>query len=375
VGFGLRSARRLAAAALVFAVGLAGCARGPLHDALNPRFISGSDAADRIEVDIGALIVAHHPGVTVGRARCPFLINVSGDIVGRCTLPVAGQAFRIDVRPAAIALQERGAPEPVVSREVSVVPRDVLLIRNDVEREVADQLEDTYPVRFTVRCPGPAMRIAADPIALRCSLAYGRWKGGFARVQIAGGDISVTQGPKNVATLEQIFSRRGTVRGTDTEVVDGLRMQRYIYAIAGDRVHAALTRRGLIHAAHCPAWIAFKGRGFSACTVVIGTHIIRYSITYTRAGGLDIGTSSFVEVVPDLRELSERYYARVLPLIDADAAKIGARVHSDCGRDIVAVVQDDETIPCQAHIGKETLPFHIDVGDDGHEITFDDSRH
>jgi len=71
-----------AAAALVFVIGLAACARGPLHDALHPRFLSGNDAADRIDVRIGGMIVAHHPSVTVGRAKCPYLINLSGNAVG-----------------------------------------------------------------------------------------------------------------------------------------------------------------------------------------------------------------------------------------------------------------------------------------------------
>jgi hypothetical protein len=52
--------------------------------------LSGSDAADRIDVDIAGMIAALHPGVTVGRAKCPYLLDISGDAVGRCTLPVTG---------------------------------------------------------------------------------------------------------------------------------------------------------------------------------------------------------------------------------------------------------------------------------------------
>jgi hypothetical protein len=147
-------------------------------------------------------------------------------------------------------------------------------------------------------------------------------------------------------------------------------------------MHATLARHGLIHAAECPARIVLAERGTSACTVVIGTHKIRYGITYARKQGLNIGTNAVIEPVTDIQRLSERYYAHVLPLIDPAASRSGARVHSDCGRDAVAVIKfeddgDGGLMPCTLHIGKQTMSFDVDlVGDgDGRDIRFDDERH
>ena len=365
-----------AAAALVFVIGLAACARGPLHDALHPRFLSGNDAADRIDVRIGGMIVAHHPSVTVGRAKCPYLINLSGNAVGHCTLPVTGGALRIDVERVpfqSAALDTR----PIVGRNAWVTARDAVIVRDDAERQIADDLEDTYGVLFAVRCQGPAIHIVPQLSAIRCALIYAGRNRGFARVRIDGDTLS-PQGPPGLPTLEKVFARYGTAQRRDGVILDGGTMERYVRAVAGDKMHAALARRGLIHAAHCPARIVLKERGHAECTVIIGTHAVRYGMTYGRAHGLDIGTNSMVEIVPDIRGLSERYYAHVLPLIDPAASRAGARVHSDCGRDVITVVEVEDgagTIPCTLHINKETLPFQVEVDDDSGDITFEDARH
>jgi len=102
---------RAASTALALTVGFAGCSSGVMHDPFNPNFLSGDDAAKRVDIDFGGMVAASHPSVTVGRARCPFLIDLSGGHTGRCSLPVTGGEMRVDVsasrRPPASARPTR----------------------------------------------------------------------------------------------------------------------------------------------------------------------------------------------------------------------------------------------------------------------------
>jgi hypothetical protein len=204
-----------------------------------------------------------------------------------------------------------------------VTARDALIVRRDAEGEIADDLQGTYGVHFTVRCPGPAVQIVPQPSTIRCALVHAGRNRGFARVRFAE-DVLAVKGPSGLPTLENVFAR-ATRQSLGNAVIDGTTMERYVRAIAGDRLHAALARHDLIHAAHCPARIVLKEGGGTACTVVIGTQRVRYGIRYGRKSGLDIGTSSAVEIVADIERLSERYYAHILPLIDPPASRTGAR--------------------------------------------------
>jgi hypothetical protein len=59
--------------------------------------ISGEDARTMLDRDAGAMLAARHPGLLVGPARCPFLMNLTGGKVGTCTISVAGETMRVGV--------------------------------------------------------------------------------------------------------------------------------------------------------------------------------------------------------------------------------------------------------------------------------------
>jgi hypothetical protein len=148
-----------AVVAVLALAGLAGCSSGVMHNPLNPNFLSGDDAAKRVDIDFGGMVAADHPSVTVGRARCPFLIDLSGGHTGRCLLPVTGGEMRVGVGLSR-------APSGVRSA-------DTLIVRSEAEPRIAADLARPG-VRIVVRCPGPAVRVVPNDTTIHCALTGAR---------------------------------------------------------------------------------------------------------------------------------------------------------------------------------------------------------
>ncbi len=340
---------------LALAACLVDCSGAGLHDPLHPRFLSGSDAADRIFLDFGGMIVASHPGVTVGRPHCPLLIDVSSGHEGRCTVPVTGGEMRVDIGTTSTP---NGVSSP-----------DALIVRSDAEPKIAAELAQAG-IRSAVRCPGPAVRVVPNQTEIRCALVHPSPSRRSVSVRFAGYDGAFVQRIwKPRKDLKALYDRSVTAHSDDRALIDGPRFGEYLRAIAGANAHAELARRGLIRAARCPAKIVLTPDTHATCSVLLGDSPLLYDLRFDRGRGVVVEADHVTVIVATVRERAERYYTHGLPLM-APSLPAATRVRVDCGTHAVALLTPGESLPCAAYAGDEQFAFDTQLVDSGGAFAF-----
>jgi hypothetical protein len=337
------------AGALVLAAALAGCAA--LRDATHPAFISGKNAQVWIDNDAAALIAARHPGLNVGASRCPYLLDVSGKRTARCTIPVGGTELRVDV-----------AHDP----DWRLRDVDALVVRSDAERQVAGALTMRYAIPFTVRCDGP--EVQAVPVHGHFTCAVDAPIEIYVKrilVETTGLDDAFVAVPLRSAgsRVERMLGREAAERTTGGITLSGPLVERYARATAGGRRHAELVRRGLLGAAHCPRRIVLSGTNHVTCTVQAGGTALTYDLRFDEGRGLVIDDPEIL-VVPEMRELAQRYFAF------RERAHGPRAISVDCGKQAVVVAEPGGWLPCTAVVNGTTFPFSVEVKDADGNVTF-----
>jgi hypothetical protein len=351
----LRSGLRAGCAALALSVGVAACSSNVARDPFHPRFLSGDDAAKRIDVSFGGTLVADYPSITVGRARCPFLVDLSGGHTARCTLPVAGGVMRVDVGVSA-------APNGVHSP-------DALIVRSEAEPRIADQLARPGE-RIAVRCPGPPVRVVPNDTTIHCAFNGAGTTNGSVRVEFGtGGELYVFGSKKKDVDVDALFERAVIAQSASRIVLDGPRLGTYLRAEAGGTQRDELERRHLIGMARCPPRITLVPTVHAACTVRLGTANLRLDLRYDRGRGMVVDFGPSVEIVAAVRERAERFFAHILPIVDPSLPAM-ARIRIDCGTATVALLEPGEALPCTTYAGKQVFPFAAQLVESGGSLTF-----
>lgn len=338
----------LAVGALAIAFLICLLALSSLRDYANPIFVNGADTAGRIDDIVGNMIAARFPDATVGPARCPPLLNLTGNRRARCVLPIGESELRVDV----VKPYYRGLA-PVFENV------DALFVTRDAERSIAAQLAEKYGEPFDVRCPGAAVRVV-DATPVTCSVES-------ADVPRRGVEVHVYGQEENVRVEElasvptrfaRVFGRAVTDRKEGSIAIPGRAMESYVRGSASADAGGEVGRRGLTGAAHCPPRIALREGGLTTCTVVVGGLPLKYDVHFEKGPGLYVQAQKRIEVVALLREIATRYFAR--PKYTG-GRPLAARV--DCGAARVALVEPGSSLPCTASVGKERVAFEFEIDD------------
>lgn len=343
--------RSVTALAIVLAWALGGC--GTIRDAMHPVFLSGEDARKQIESEVSPMIAARHPGIVPGTPRCPYLLNLTAGRTDVCVLPIRSRAMRVGIQELATMF---------LNQDV-----DALVERPDAERQIADALETQYGTSFTVRCDGDTLRIIPVGEVLECRVRGDRNPAGRvkATVRDRDGTLDVARLPNALTEAVRVLGRDAAEHRHARLVLSAPPVERYIAAIVGgERRHAELARRGLIGRAQCPPRMTLAGRKTATCTVQIGARTLRFTVRLDTLRRLAIEPAQQVVVVPQLREVVERYYAF------RDRSKRKApRARVDCGKPSVALVDDDdEIVPCLVRRGNVGRRITVKVNSDDGEV-------
>ncbi|MDB5069060.1 MAG: hypothetical protein JWM87_171 [Candidatus Eremiobacteraeota bacterium] len=347
---------RLAAIAIVLLITLTGC--WTLHDAMHPVFLAGSEAQEMIDSRAGDMLAALYPGVPVGRSKCGYLLDLTGERTAQCTIPVAGQTMRIDVRMMMIVRI------PITSDV------DALIEKHATERRIARQLDFRYGVRFTASCNGPPVRVVALKTPIACEVrAPGTPP---RRITVTPADRDGDLSPIELAgvdTMEvRMLGRNTATRRTGGADIPGPVAERYLRVLTGGARHDDLVQRGLLGAAHCPPRVRLTPKNHVACRVRVGNRWLTYSLLFRRGRGFLAVPGDEVVIVPVARAFVQRLYERRLRMSGKPEA-----VRVDCGRQPVVVIGEDDSFPCTARTreGPKRLSV-VTAGDSGAMFTYDD---
>ena len=347
--------------ALVLSGALVACgALFVLRDYADPVFVNGAETASRIDTEIGDMIASRFAGVSVGTARCPPVLNLTGTHRGRCTLPVADGELRVDVlRPYVPGSND-------ALRDV-----DALFVTRDAERSVRAQLAEIYGEPFDVRCPGPAVRIIADNIPVTCSIESPDVARRGIEITVSGhaGAVQPEALTGVMTRVERSFGADVATRTEGTAVISGPAMERYVLGSAGAYAGGEVARRGLLGGARCPPRIVLRERVRATCTVRAGGRPLRYDLQFEKGRGLEVRSEKAIEVIAMLREIATRYFER--PKYTGGKPLL-ARV--DCGTAAVALVEPGAAVPCTAKVNDVpySFAFQFDDADGGFHIVVDD---
>jgi hypothetical protein len=333
---------------------LAGCG-STLHDAFHPVFISGEDARTMLDRDAGAMLAARHPGQTVGPARCPYLMNLTGERVGTCTIPVPGGSMRIGVANGTLVRS-------------FFFPRDIdaLVVRRDAEPQLTDDLQRAYGVPFTVRCDGPPVRVLPVKEHFTCAIDAAGFD--VHRLDVFADDrygrLRFEPLKHGDTLLARTLGREAAARSNGTIVIAGARAERYLQETAGESLHGELVRRRLLGGSHCPPRIVLSEQSRARCTVRAGGRAVSYVLAFHGGSGLFIAPTRHLVVVPALQELAQRYLEHQV--------RPAAVTHLTCARERVITVDDeDDSLQCTATYGGRAHAFTAAfLGDDGYDVTF-----
>lgn len=350
MGLDLRSGLRAGLTALVLIVGLADC--GVVRDPLHPNFLGGDDAAKRVDIYVGGMVAASHPTIVVGRARCPYLIDLSGHHTGRCSLPVTGGQLPVDVSASS-------GPSGTTSA-------DTLIVRSEAEPRIAAEL-GASPSRAIVRCPGPAVRVVPNYTTIRCAFTRPGLGRVTVRVNFSAYDgvyvmDAVKPDPKRDARLDALLDRAVLAQTAARIVLDGPKLGPYLRARTGGTEHDELERRRLIGTAQCPSRITLTPHVHSACTVRVGSASLPYDLRFDQGRGLVVVQNLTVEILAFVRERAVRYFAHVIPIVDP-SLPAGSRIRIDCGRGAVALLTPGESLPCTAYAAGQAFAFNAQLVD------------
>ena len=338
------------AVAFALAAALAGC--NAVHDLTHPAFVSGKQAQAWVDAEAGAMIAARHPGLRVGHAQCPYLLNVSGTRTARCTIPVGDAQLRIDVEH---------------SPTWTLSDVDAVVVKREANREVAEHLTERYGMPFTARCDGPEVQVIPVGGSVVCAVdAPVALYVNRIKVHVLGrdGPLEPAEIPSAGSRVERLLGRDVAEKRSGGITVAGPRVERYLRAIAGGIHHAELVQRRLIGAAHCPRTIVLGGSAHASCTVQAGDVPIRYDLRFDEGRGLVVEEPTIV-VAPELREIAERYFAAWLK-----ATGKRGNVALDCGAHPVVVVDPGSVVPCTGQIGDDRGEIDARVTDENGNVTF-----
>jgi hypothetical protein len=309
-----------------------GCASTSLKDALHPHFLGGKDAEAWIDRRVGNMLAVYHPGLAIGRAHCPFLLNLTGPHShARCTLPVEQATLRIDV------VSDYGSDEKL--RDV-----DSLVVERDAEHDLVANLARAYTEPYTVHCDGDPIRVvparesvectATGPDGLRKTLqAWPRgYTGGLSGSSLAGAET----------VAEHTLGRDAVERRHGDLTLNGRDVERLLAATVGGTEREDLVRRGLLRAPHCPPRVSLRGSAHVFCFVPVGATTLRYDLRFDQGRGLQVEAPGSVFAVAALNELGARYFERSMR---NDGAPQKAVV--DCGHaQVVVLVEPGDDVHC-----------------------------
>jgi hypothetical protein len=331
----------LVAAAVVAAVLVSLGALWALRDYARPAFVNGSVMAHQADIMVGDMIAARFPGVRVGAARCPPLLDLTGERSARCTVPVGGDELAVDV---AIRRDRHG---------VDFSDVDALFVTRDGERTIARKLEAMHGERFAVRCPGAAVRVVRRATRVSCDVEAPDVTRREVMVAPYGdrGTVHLDE-LAGVTTREVRILGAAVARREGGVTVAGPALERYLRGSAAALDGGEVGRRGLVGAAHCPPRVALHEGTHARCTVAVADITLRYDVHFEKGLGLRTDLDTSVVVVPALREFALRYFHhRRL------AAHIPYRVDVNCGTVPVIVEEPGSTLRCHADVGGE--PFYF----------------
>ena len=334
--------RAVLIAASVLAAVLAGFgALWALHDYALPVFVSGEQMARNADVMVGDTIAARFPGVRVGPARCPRLVDLTGGRSARCAIPIDGEELGIDV---AMRRDRRG---------VDFRSADALFVRAAAERAIADMLEEQYGVPFAMRCPGAAVRVLHRPESVACQVQAP----GMSRQEVPASSLGY-DGNVFVGEVRGGTSRRARILGTavaeqreGSVTIEGRSLERYLRGSASFLDHHEVGRRGLLGAAHCPARIVLHEGSHARCTVVIADITLTYDVHFESGLGLRTDPGSSVAVIAPLREFAARYFGR------RSTGGRTSHVDINCGTIPAVVMEPGSTLRCAGDNGVRSFYF------------------
>jgi hypothetical protein len=324
-----------------------------LRDYTSPVFLNGGETATRIDSEVGDAIAARFPGVVVGTARCPIVLNLTAKRAGRCVLPVGDSELRIGV-----ALSDDPVGYPAGYPELRDV--DALFVARDAERAVGAQLAERYGEPFAVRCPGPGVRVIADDAPVTCSVEAPDVPRRGIEVRVSGvhGDVQAETLPSIATRAARTFGSDIAGRTAGSVAVSGHAMERFVRETAAAEVHGQVGRLGLVGAAHCPPRIVLREGGSTKCTLWAGGLPLRYDVHFEKGPGLFVSADQTIEPLAWLREIATRYFERPTythgkPL----------QAHVDCGAAKVAFVEPGSSVRCKAKVGDDDASFAFQIDD------------
>lgn len=326
----------------------------------SPSIAAGHEIARRIDSEVGDMIAARYPAVTVDAAECPRALDLTGDRTARCTIPVAGSAVRIDVMGSGLG-----------GRKVHFQALDALVVMPDAQRDVADDLAQAYGETFDVRCPGPAVRVLALETPFICSIEAPDLVRRHLEIRAYQYDgVHVVFGPVGVTPrLERILGRDVTDQREGGVTVEGRALERYVLGSAAFEARGEVGRRRLLGPARCPRRVVLKDLEHATCTVLVGGRPQRYDVRFDEGRGLVIDTQQAVEVIPVLRDFATRYFER-----SRHTGGQPLRAQIDCGTESVALVEPGTSLPCTAQVGEKTFDFAVKVDDPQGDFTIETAQ-
>lgn len=341
--------RVLLAIASLLALGLTACG-----DALHPVMLSGEDAQQLVDIEAGRMLAARHPGIAVGPARCPFLLNLTGGRREECTIPVAGKTMRVNV----VRHEAGGGGLEIVSYAVRDV--DALVVKSDAERRVASQLGERYGVPFTVRCDGPPVRVIPINEKFECRIDAPTIYADRDAVKAVDrdGDVVADSLPSGDTALVRFLGREIAERKNGGVDFPGERLERYLRATAGSpSQHEELVARRLIRSVRCPKRVVLGGLKRVTCAERLAGTEVKAGVRFDEGRGLVVEQPAVV-VVKALQEISQRYYE---DRMRAAHRKPTSRVHCDVSDESgavqraareVAVVEPGDEVLCETVSGR-----------------------
>jgi hypothetical protein len=332
----------LVTAAVLAAVLLGVGALWALRDYAQPMFVNGDAMAHHADIMVGDMIAARFPGLGVGPARCPKLLDLTGGRSAQCEILIAGNELSVGV-----------AMRPD-RRDVVFSHVDSLFVTSDAERTIRRELEAMYGERFDVRCPGAAVRILPRETPVSCHVEA---------PDVPDRQLNVTpygeRGAVQFEELAGVATREARILGAAVAAqreggvtVEGRALERYVRGSAAALDHGEVSRRGLLGAAHCPPRVVLREGAHARCTVAVADVTLRYDVHFEKGLGLRADRDISVAVVPALHEFALRYFQR--RRVDAH---IPYRVDVNCGTVTAVVEEPGSTLRCHADVGGE--PFYF----------------
>jgi hypothetical protein len=288
------------------------------------------------------MLAVYHPELAVGRAHCPFLLNLTGPgSHARCTVPVGQHTLRIDV------VSDYGSDEKLVDV-------DSLIVERDAEHDLVADLARRYAEPFTVHCEGDPVRIvpareaaectATGPDGLRKTLSA--WHRGYTG-SLGAGSLAGAE-----TLVERTLGRDAAERRYGGLTLNGRDVERYLAASAGDAERDDLLRRGLLRTPHCPPRLSLHDSTHVFCFVPVGEKTVRYDLRFDQGRGLQIDAKGSAFAVAALNELGTRYFERSMRNGGAPQ-----KVIVDCGPARVVVLEPGDDVRCvlRSFIGQRVV--------------------